>query len=92
MGFIPEKYKNPNTRPNIPRVDRQKFVGFVSRLDELKNRSLFTGNAYQDGRVKYSCADMEDLAKSSQLLNKDQVAVALVERLHETGVYDERSS
>jgi hypothetical protein len=57
-------------------------------LAELKNTSWFRGNAYHHGRHFYTCADLEDFAKSSELLNKDQAAVAVVERLAETGVYD----
>jgi hypothetical protein len=50
-GFMPKQFKSPTNRPRIERVDRQKFVGFVSRLDELKNKSWFEGNAYQAGRL-----------------------------------------
>ena len=35
---------------------------------------------------------MEDLGKSSELLNQDQASVALIERLNETGICDERLS
>jgi len=48
---MPKQFKSPTNRPRIERVDRQKFVGFVSRLDELKNKSWFEGNAYQAGRL-----------------------------------------
>lgn len=70
MGFIPYRMKSPSVRHRIDRVDRQKFVGFVSVLSELRNKSLVEGNAYHKGRLFYTCADVEDLGKSSELLNK----------------------
>jgi hypothetical protein len=54
----------------------------------LANSSLFQGNAYHAGRLFYTNADLQDLAKSSELLNKEQASVAVLERLHETGIYD----
>lgn len=92
MGWIPESVRNPTSRLRIERVDRQKFTCFVSRLDELRNHTWFRGNAYHQGRRYYTCADLEDLGKSSELLNREQASVAVLERLHETGIYDERSS
>jgi hypothetical protein len=35
---------------------------------------------------------MEDMGKSSELLNAPQASVAVIERLAETGIVDERSS
>lgn len=92
MGWIPESIKHVTSRVRIEQVDRQKFTCFVSRLDELSNHSWFKGNAYQQGRRFYTSADMEDLGKSSELNNRQQASVALLERLHETGNYDERNS
>ena len=92
LGFVPHDLRHPSCRERIERVDRQKFIGFVSKLDELSNKTLFTGNAYHKGRTYYKNADMEDLGKSSELLNQDQASVALIERLNETGICDERLS
>ncbi len=58
MGFVPESFKHLTCRPRIERVDRQKFVGFVSKMSELQNKQYFNGNAYQKGRVFYNCADL----------------------------------
>ena len=33
LGFIPAQVIHPTVRHRIERVDRQKFVGFVSKLD-----------------------------------------------------------
>jgi cytochrome oxidase assembly protein ShyY1 len=92
MGWIPFTMRHPTCREKIERVDRQKFTCFVGRLEELKNNSWFQGNAYQKGRLFYTSADLQDLAKSSELLNKEQASVAVLEQLHETGNFDERSS
>lgn len=88
MGYIPHTVRHPTCRQKIERVDRQKFICFVGRLEELSNSSLFQGNAYHAGRLFYTNADLQDLAKSSELLNKEQASVAVLERLHETGIYD----
>ena len=90
LGFVPWQVRAPSVRQTIDRVDRQKFVGFVSKLDELNNHSSFQGNAPHPGRNFYTCTDLNDMVSTSDLLNKEQASVALVERLHETGVYDER--
>lgn len=92
MGWIPYTVRNPTCRHKIERVDRQRFLCFVSKLDDLKNSSWFQGNAYQKGRLFYTSSDMEDFAKSSELGNKEQASVAVLEQLHETGNYDERDS
>lgn len=65
----------------IENVHPQTFVGFVSTMDDLGQKGLFDGNAYQDGRLRYSHADLEDMARSSQLKNRKQAEVAVVERL-----------
>lgn len=91
MGWIPFGMRSPTCREKIERVDRQRFICFVGRLEELRNTSWFQGNAYQKGRLFYTSADLQDLAKSSELLNRDQASVAVLERLHETGSFDERS-
>ena len=57
-GFIPHQFKNSDYRPRIEDVSRQTFIGFVSTLEELQNNSIWSGNAYQDGRLHYSCADL----------------------------------
>jgi hypothetical protein len=71
--------RHPTCRNRIERADRQKFTGFVSRLSELENDSFFQGNAYQKGRVFYTGADLEDMGKSSELLNRQQASVAVIE-------------
>jgi hypothetical protein len=58
MGYIPFTMRSPSCRAKIERVDRQKFLCFVSRLDDLQNSSLFQGNAYQKGRLFYTSSDM----------------------------------
>ena len=61
-------------------------------MSDLRNQQYFNGNAYQKGRLYYNNADMEDMGKSSELLNREEASVAVVERLAETGTFDERSS
>ena len=92
MGWIPFQMRSPSCRPRIEKVNRQKFVGFVSKLSELSNKQSFNGNAYHKGRLYYNNADLEDMGKSSELQNQEQASVAVIERLSETGIYDERSS
>ena len=65
MGWVPNQVRHPSARLRIERVDRQKFVGFVSKLSELSNKQYFNGNAYQKGRVFYNSSDLEDMGKSS---------------------------
>lgn len=77
-GWVPFQVKSPTCRIRIERVDRQKFVCFVSRLSELKNKQWFNGNAYQKGRAFYTCADLEDMGKTSELLNQEQASVAVL--------------
>lgn len=91
MGWVPAKVRHPTTRSKIERVDRQKFIGFVSKMSELSNKQMFNGNAYQKGREFYNCADLEDMGKGCELLNKNEASVAVIERLAETGKFDERS-
>jgi len=50
VGFVPEKVRHPTTRSRIEDVDRQKFIGFLSKLSDLSNDQYFNGNAYQKGR------------------------------------------
>ena len=88
MGFIGNREKHPTARLRIERVDRQKFTCFVGKLDEFRNDSVMNGNAYAPKRVKYSCSDLEDLGRSSELLNKEQASVAVLETLAETGDLD----
>ena len=65
MGWVPYQVKSSSCRSKIQRVDRQKFVGFVSKLSELQNKQWFNGNAYQKGRALYNNADLEDMGKTS---------------------------
>lgn len=88
LGFVPSQVRDPTCRHRIERVDRQRFVGFVSKLSELSNKTLFNGNAYQSGRLQFYRSDLEDMGKSSQFINKEQASVAVIERLAETGIYD----
>lgn len=78
MGWIPSHMRSPSCRPRIERVDRQKFVGFVSKLSELSNKQYFNGNAHQKGRLYYNNADLEDMGKSSELQNQEQASVAVI--------------
>ena len=41
------------------------------------------GNARQQGRLLYNCADMKDFADSAGFANKKEASVAIVERLSE---------
>lgn len=90
MGWLPGKLKSPSVRHKIESTDCQKFVGFVSRLEELQNNSITKGNAYQNGRQDYYNANVKDFARTSALVNEKQASVAVVERLHELGILDER--
>lgn len=92
LGWLPEVVRHPTCRSRIERVDRQQFVGFVSKMSELRNQQCFNGNAYQKGRLFYNNADLQDMGKSSELNNREQASVAVIESLEETGNYDERSS
>lgn len=61
-------------------------------MSHLRNKQWFNGNAYQKGRELFNNADLQDMGKRSLLLNQEEASVAVLERLAETGVYDERSS
>lgn len=50
LGFVPESVRHPASRSRIERVDKQKFIGFLSKMSELSNDQYFNGNAYQPGR------------------------------------------
>lgn len=78
LGFIPSSVRNPTCRQRIERVDRQKFVGFVSQMSDLSNRSLFSGNAYQRGRLLFTCSDLQDMSRGSELGNSAQAQVAVI--------------
>lgn len=66
-------------------------MGFVSQLEDLAHQGgLFSGNAYQEGRLHYEYANIDDISKSSGLKNRKQNSVAVVERLFETGDLNER--
>ena len=89
-GWVSAKFRHPTTRAFMERVDRQKFVCFVSKMSHLSNKQWFNGNAYQKGRELFNNADIEDLGKRSGLLNREEASVAVLERLAEIGIYDER--
>lgn len=38
LGWLPEVVRHPTCRSRIERVDRQRFVGFVSKMSELRNK------------------------------------------------------
>jgi hypothetical protein len=78
MGWIPDRFVHPSKRVRIERVDRQKFICYVGKVDECKNDSWFQGNAYHKGRLFYTNADLQDLGKSSELLNREQASVAVL--------------
>ena len=92
LGFVPQSVRHPTARSRIQKVDRQRFIGFVSKMSELSNDDIFNGNAYQTGRQLFNNSDLEDMGKRSELVNREQASVAVIERLAETGIYDERSS
>lgn len=89
-GFLPYKYRHIGDRERIEDVSRQTFVGFVSQLDELKEHGWLQGNAYQDGRQLYSYANLDDLSKTTNFLNRKQASVAVIEELHQLGDLNER--
>ena len=74
----------------IEHVNRQKFIGFVNQLIQLQNPGILEGNAYQQGRLHYRYADLDDFARSSGLKNKKQASIGVIERLQEKGHYNER--
>ena len=90
FGFLPYQYKYIGNRPRIENVDRRTFLGFVSQLEDLQEHGFFDGNAYQDGRQRYSYANMEDLSKTPNFLNRKQASVAMIEQLHPIGDLNER--
>lgn len=47
-------------------------------MEDLDQKGWFDGNAYQEGRLKFSYADLEDLGKASQLKNRKQAEVAVI--------------
>lgn len=70
-GFIPARFYHVGTRYRIEDVAKQTFVGFVSTLSELQGVSSPTqGNAYQDGRLLYTNANLNDFARSAGFKNK----------------------
>lgn len=89
QGFIPFIFQHIGSRYRIENVQRQTFVGYVSRLEDLGDRGI-SGNAVQQGRQLYSQANIDDIAETSGLKNRKQASVAVVERLHETGDLNER--
>ena len=69
-GWMPGKFRSPVSRYKMENVSEQTFLGFVSQLPELQNNSFIHGNARQYGRLKYTCADMNDFTDSTGFVNK----------------------
>lgn len=88
LGWLPVELKSPTSRYRVETPVWTKYLGFVSTLDSLKNTSWLEGNAYQKGRLGYTCSDMNDFARSSEFVNQKAASVAMIERLHETGIVD----
>ena len=61
-------------------------------MDEYANSSLIQGNSPAKGRGVFNNTDRQDLVEYSELENKEQASVAILERLSPTGVYDERNA
>lgn len=91
-GFIPFIAKDVGQRYRIEDATYQKFTGFVSKLPEFTNTSLFSGNSTNDEKLGFTCSDTEDFVTASGFTNKKQASVAIVEQLHELGILDERRS
>lgn len=89
-GFLPYKYRHIGDRERIEDVSRRTFVGFVSQLSDLQEHGILDGNAYQDGRQKFSYANLDDISKTANFLNRKQSAVAVIEELNENGDLNER--
>jgi cytochrome oxidase assembly protein ShyY1 len=69
-GYIPYFFKHIGNRYKIEDVEKQTFIGFVSTLPELAEHDWTEGNAYQEGRRKYTYANVEDMARSAGFKNK----------------------
>jgi cytochrome oxidase assembly protein ShyY1 len=78
-GFMPYRHHDIGTRYRIENAKYQKFIGFVSQLPELQNTTFFDGNSVDDEKIKFTCADCEDFAKSSGFVNSKQAGVAIIE-------------
>lgn len=89
-GFLPYKYRHIGDRERIEDVSRQTFVGFVSQLEELQDHGFLEGNAYQDGRQQFTYANIDDISKTTNFLNRKQASVAVIEELHQLGDLNER--
>lgn len=74
----------------IEETDPQTFEGFVSQLDELKEHGWMEGNSIPLYKREFTHSNMQDFADASGLKNKEQVALALIERLEEGSQLDER--
>jgi hypothetical protein len=59
--------------------NKLKHLGFVSTLPELSSHGWTTGNAYQQNKRKFTCANLDDMAKTSGFLNQKQASVAVIE-------------
>ncbi len=81
-GFIPYYFREPGTRYRIEDATYQKFIGFVSKLPEHANSSLFKENSTNDEKKSLTSADTEDFVTASGFTNKKQAGVAIIERLH----------
>ncbi len=69
-GFLPFEFKSPGQRWRIEDVDKQTFTGYVSKLTELSNSSLTQGNATNERRNHYTCADLEDFVQTAGFVNQ----------------------
>jgi hypothetical protein len=89
-GFLPYYFKDIGTRYRIENATQQTFVGFVSRLPELSNSSLLKGNSTDETKRQFTNADCQDFAKAAGFINAREAGVAVIERLHQVGILDER--
>ena len=78
LGYYPYIYRHIGDRFRIENVLPQTFIGFVSTLDDLKDRDFLDGNAYQPGRLKYSHANLDDIGRGSELKNSKAASVAVI--------------
>lgn len=69
-GFIPFICKDVGQRYRIEDATYQKFTGFVSKMPELANNTLFKGNSTNDDKRGFTCADTEDFVTAAGFTNK----------------------
>ncbi len=69
----------------------QTFEGYVSQLSQLSGHGLLDGNsAYGVGKLAFSHANLKDFAQASGFTNKDDAALAVIERIEPGSKLDER--